>query len=177
MGSSSQFQILDAQIASAKSNVAIQNRGINSQKLPLDKQLELMDHQIAKTTIISPMNGMILTKYAEENEFIAMGRPVIKIADLSVMWLNAYISGPQLSTIKLGQEVEIFVDHGEGQKMYPGTISWISETAEFTPKTIQTKEERANLVYAMKIKVDNDGFLKIGMYGEVNFNNKSIADE
>lgn len=174
---SSQFKILDAQIASAKSTVAIQNRGITSQKLPLDKQLEFLDYQISKASVTSPIDGMVLTKYAEENEFITMGRPLIKIADLSMMWLNAYITGPQLSTMKLGQDVEVYVDHGEGQKMYPGTISWVSETAEFTPKTIQTKEERANLVYAIKILVPNDGFLKIGMYGEVNFNNKSIADE
>ncbi len=172
-----QFDILDAQIASAKRSVAIQNRGISSEKKPLSKQMEIIDYQLSKATINSPIDGTIISKYVEENEFIAMGRPLCKLADLSEMELHAYVTGPQLGVIKIGQKVEVLVDHGEGMKTYEGTISKIATNAEFTPKTIQTKDERANLVYAIDIRVINDGFIKTGMYGEVNFNNAIVANE
>jgi HlyD family secretion protein len=111
-----------------------------------------------------------LTKYAEAGELTSAGKALYKIADLREMKLRAYITGDQLSQIKLGQQVKVMVDAGKDKyKELTGTVSWISDKAEFTPKTIQTKEERANLVYATKINVKNDGYLKIGMYGEVLF--------
>jgi HlyD family secretion protein len=172
-----QFDILDAQIASARRTVAIQNRGISSEKKPLARQMDILDYQLSKATITSPIDGTIITKYVEENEFIGVGRPICKLADLSTMELHAYVTGPQLGEIKIGQKVEVLVDQGDGMKSYEGTISKIATNAEFTPKTIQTKDERANLVYAIDIRVINDGFIKTGMYGEVNFQNKLIANE
>ena len=120
--------------------------------------------------ISNPVGGTVLTKYASANEVAAMGKPLYKIADLGTMTLRAYISGSDLGNIKLNQPVRVFVDQGaENYKEIPGNITWISSKAEFTPKTIQTKEERSNLVYAIKIKVKNDGYLKLGMFGEVKF--------
>jgi HlyD family secretion protein len=119
----------------------------------------------------SPLNGTVLTTYVHQGELATPGKPLYKIADLSTLTLRAYISGAQLPLVKLGQTVEVRVDAGaRDYKKYSGIISWVSDKAEFTPKTIQTKEERANLVYATKILVKNDGYLKIGMYGEVIFN-------
>jgi HlyD family secretion protein len=123
-----------------------------------------------KTIIRNPITGTVLTKYADANEFTATGKALYKIADLGTMKLRAYITGNQLVQVKLNQAVKVMVDDGKGGfKELKGTISWISDKAEFTPKTIQTKDERANLVYAMKVNVVNDGYLKIGMYGEVKF--------
>jgi HlyD family secretion protein len=114
--------------------------------------------------------GTVLTKYALSGEFANIGKPLYKIADVTEMTLRAYITGGQLSSVKTGQVVKVLVDDGPDKlKELPGTITWISNKAEFTPKTIQTKDERANLVYAMKVKVKNDGTLKIGMYGEIQF--------
>ena len=169
--------VIEAQINASRDNVNIQNRAITSERKPLVKKVDLMESQLKRATIMSPFNGTILSKYAKEGEFISMGRPVFKLADLSEMILRAYISGPQLSEIKIGQSVDVFVDDSDDYKKYSGIITWISDKAEFTPKTIQTKDERANLVYAIKIKVPNDGLLKIGMYGEVDFNLKSETDE
>jgi HlyD family secretion protein len=124
-----------------------------------------------KTNIKNPASGTVITKYAETGEITSNGKPLYKIADLSTMTLRAYITGEQMPQIKLGQPVQVLIDSGANKyRTYPGTITWISDKAEFTPKTIQTKDERANLVYATKIKVKNDGYLKIGMYGEVKFN-------
>ena len=126
---------------------------------------------LKKCHIVNPINGTVLTKYAQAHEIISPAKPLYKIADLSSLILRAYISGNQLSQIKLNQKVKVFADNGtDGYNQYEGTITWISDKAEFTPKTIQTKEERANLVYAIKVKVENkDGLLKIGMFGGVNF--------
>ena len=130
-----------------------------------------LEDQIRKSIIRNPINGTVLTKYAEQDEVVTAGKAIYKIADLSSLLLRAYISGDQLTSVKLGQKVKITVDDVKGgSKNYEGVLEWVSDKAEFTPKTIQTKDERANLVYAIKIKVKNDGFLKIGMYGEVNFN-------
>ena len=129
-----------------------------------------LDDQLEKTRIISPIAGTVLNRYAEAGELATMGTPLFKIADTGTMDLRAYVTNDQLSRIKLNNEVTVRVDDGEGNmKSYKGKISWISSKSEFTPKTIQTKNERANLVYALKIAVPNDGFLKIGMYGEVKF--------
>jgi HlyD family secretion protein len=151
-----------------RNNVATQNRGILSEGKPLQKRVEQLEDQLQRASIINPVSGTVITKYAEAGEITSSGKALYKIADLSTLTLRAYISGTQLSQVKLGQTVKVLVDDGADKyKELPGTITWISDKAEFTPKTIQTKDERANLVYAMKVKVKNDGYLKIGMYGEV----------
>ena len=166
----SQINVLKRQITSQREIVGIQNRSILSEKLPLEKKLAQMQDQLSKTNITNPIAGTILTKYAYAGEITTPGKALYKIADLSWLTLRVYVSGTQLSKIKLNQVVKLAIDEGEKKyKNYDGTISWISDKAEFTPKTIQTKEERANLVYAVKVRVKNDGFLKLGMYGEVNF--------
>lgn len=138
--------------------------------MPLRAQLEQVEDQLKKSKIINPVEGTVLTEYAVENEMATMGKALYKVANLSTLTLRAYLSGNQLSSVKLGQQVDVLIDAADGgYKTYPGTISWVSDKAEFTPKTIQTKEERANLVYAMKVAVKNDGYLKLGMYGEVKF--------
>jgi len=158
------------QIQVQQSNVATQNRSILSEGKPLQKRVAQLEDQLKKTSIVNPVSGTVLTKYAEQGEITSMGKALYKIADLSTITLRAYITGTQLSQVKLGQSVKVLVDDGANKyKEYSGTISWVSDKAEFTPKTIQTKDERANLVYATKIKVKNDGYLKIGMYGEVKF--------
>ena len=156
------------QINVQKNNVATQNRGILSEADPLRKRVAQLEDQAKRANIVNPINGTVITKYAEAGEITSAGKALYKIADLSELNLRAYVTGVQLPTIKLGQQVKVLIDQGKKDyKEYQGTIIWISDKAEFTPKTIQTKEERANLVYAIKVKVKNDGFLKIGMYGEV----------
>ena len=163
-----QIQVTKQQINVQKSNVSTQNRGVLSEEKPLQKRVEQLNDQLKRATITNPVNGTVLTKYAESGEVTSVGKALYKVADLSTMKLRAYISGTQLSNVRLNQKVRVLIDKGEDDyKELPGTITWISDKAEFTPKTIQTKEERANLVYAIKIKVKNDGYLKIGMYGEV----------
>jgi HlyD family secretion protein len=165
-----QIELLNKQYTATKSNLTITKQGLQSETLPLVAQIEQLEDQIAKSKIKNPLNGVVLTRYAKQNEVTSTGKALYKIADLSTMTLRAYINGTQLSEIKLGQKVKVFVDKGtDDQKELSGEIYWISSKAEFTPKTIQTKDERANLVYAVKVKVVNDGFLKIGMYGEVKF--------
>ena len=133
-------------------------------------QIDQLNDQLQKSKIINPVKGTILSKFAEENEMATVGKPLYTIADLSTIALRAYITGDQFSAIKLGQQVKVLVDDTSGKsRQYEGIIEWINNKAEFTPKTIQTKDERANLVYAIKIRVKNDGTLKIGMYGEVKF--------
>jgi HlyD family secretion protein len=166
-----EMNVTKQQINVQTSNVSTQNRSILSESKPLAKRAEQLNDQIHKASIINPINGTVLTKYAEQGEVTSMGKALYKVADLSSITLRAYISGSQLPQVKLGQQVKVLVDDGkDNYKEIPGTITWISDKAEFTPKTIQTKDERANLVYAIKVKAKNDGFLKIGMYGEVKFN-------
>lgn len=168
-----QMAVTQQQINVQKTNTATQNRSILSEAGPLQKQVAQVEENISKTKIINPINGTVITKYAEQGEITSPGKALYKIADLSTLNLRAYVTGAQLSQIKLGQQVNVLVDDGaKNYRSYTGTITWISDKAEFTPKTIQTKEERANLVYAVKIKVKNDGYLKIGMYGEVQLQNK-----
>lgn len=163
-----QMSVTQQQINVQRSNIGTQNRGILSQGKPLEKKAAQIEDLLNKTNVLNPVNGTVITKYAEEGEMTTSGKALYKIADLSTMTLRAYITGTQLSQVKLGQQVKVLVDDGADKyKELPGSITWISNKAEFTPKTIQTKDERANLVYAMKIKVKNDGYLKIGMYGEV----------
>ncbi len=169
--------ILQAQINAAVRKVAIQNRGINSERQPLEKRIAQLDDQVQRSQVLNPSAGTILAKYIHAGEFVTAGKPLYRLADLDEMVLRAYISGDQLAQVAVGQKVKVFVDQDvDSYKEYSGQISWIASKAEFTPKTIQTKDERANLVYAIKIKVPNDGFLKIGMYGEVNFADQKEAE-
>ncbi len=165
-----QIEIIKKQIAAQKSTLVISSEGINKDVLPLQVQVEQLNDQLQKCKIINPVKGTVLTKYAEQNEMAAAGKALYKIADLSTIILRAYISSNQLAQVKLNQKVKVHTDDGSGGfKEDEGTITWISDKAEFTPKTIQTKEERANMVYAVKIKMPNDGTYKIGMYGEIVF--------
>ena len=166
----SQLSILQQQISTTKENVSIQNRAILSERKPTQKKVEQIDEQLKNNTIESPIAGMVLTKYLNQGEFATVGKPIFKMANLNVMTLKTFVTGDQLPQIKIGQKVKVLIDAGEEKtKELPGTIYWICSKAEFTPKTIQTKTERANLVYAVKIHVKNDGYLKIGMYGDVKF--------
>lgn len=163
-------EVLKKQIKAQHSALNITTNSITAQTDPLQIQIAQINDQLAKCRIINPFDGTVLAKYSEEDEIVNPGKPLYKIADLSSLNLRAYITGTQLSQIKLNQQVKVFIDKDKDDyKEYQGVITWISDKAEFTPKTIQTKEERANLVYAIKVKVKNDGFLKIGMYGGVDF--------
>lgn len=166
----SQLDVLNKQYDATKSSLTITKQGMRSETLPLIAQVEQIEDQINKSIIKNPIDGTVLTLYAKQDENTSAGKALYKIADLSDMILRAYINGDQLGQVKLDQKVKVYVDKGEGeQKEMEGEIYWVSSKAEFTPKTIQTKDERANLVYAIKVRVKNDGYLKIGMYGEVKF--------
>lgn len=163
-----QVAIIRKQINAQESSLGISSSGLNKETLPLYSQIEQLNDQLSKSMLISELDGTVLTKYAEANEMAVAGKPLYKTADLSTLILRAYFTNNQLNNIKLGQIVKVLVDDDKGQyKTYKGRIEWISSKAEFTPKTIQTKDERANLVYATKIRIRNDGYLKIGMYAEV----------
>jgi HlyD family secretion protein len=167
----SQLDVLQRQYDATQSSLAVTTQSLQSETLPLRAQLEQVEDQIKKSVIINPVGGTVLTQYAMQDEITNAGKALYKIANLENIILRAYISGSQLSSVKIGQAVQVLVDAPEGgYKEYTGTVTWVSDKAEFTPKTIQTKEERANLVYAVKITVKNDGYLKIGMYGEVRLN-------
>lgn len=160
--------IIKKQIAAQQSSLDINSGSITEESAPLRVQIQQLNDQLAKCRILNPVEGTILTKYAEVNEETAAGKPLYKVAALNNIILRAYISGDQLGKIKTNQLVSVLVDDSKDTyKTYPGTIEWISSKAEFTPKTIQTKDERANLVYAIKIRVKNDGYLKIGMYADI----------
>lgn len=148
-------------------SVETQNAPIINEVKSIVVQIEKINDQLKKSKIINPISGTVLAKYAEPNEITAFGKPLYKIANLSEMTLRVYFSETQLASIKVGQEVNVTIDDKDGTKPYKGKISWISSSAEFTPKIIQTKEERVNLVYAVKVIVKNDGSLKIGMPAEV----------
>ena len=166
----SQLDVLNKQYDATKSSLTITRQGMRSETLPLIAQVEQIEDQINKSIIKNPIDGTVLTRYAKQDEITSNGKALYKIADLSEMILRAYINGDQLGQVKFDQKVKVFVDKGDGeQKEMEGEIYWVSSKAEFTPKTIQTKDERANLVYAIKVRVKNDGYLKIGMYGEVKF--------
>ena len=154
-------------------SVEINNAPVVNELKSIDVQLKQVADQIEKSKIINPVSGTVLTKYTEPNEITSFGKPLYKIANLNTMQLRVYVSEPQLANIKIGQEVTVKIDQAKEMKSYKGTISWIAQEAEFTPKIIQTKEERVALVYAAKIDVINDGSLKIGMPAElwINKNN------
>lgn len=165
-----QVSILKSQEEAVQSSLQITSSSIGQETNPLKIQIEQLNDLIDKSRIVNPVNGTVLTQYSRVNEVATTGKPLYKIADLSFLTLRAYITGDQLPGVKLGQSVRVMVDDAKGgYKEYKGVIDWINDKSEFTPKTIQTKDERANLVYAVKIRVPNDGYLKIGMYGEVKF--------
>ncbi len=158
-----EIDVLKQQIRS----VEIQNAPVVNELKSIDVQLLQIEDKITKSKITNPVNGTVLVKYADPDEITAFGKPLYKIADLSTMQLRVYVSEPQLPNIQIGQEVTVKIDSGDDMKSYSGKISWIASEAEFTPKIIQTKEERVALVYAVKIDVINDGSLKIGMPAEM----------
>jgi HlyD family secretion protein len=158
------------QLTVSETNVANQNRSVLSEKGPLEKSLARYDDEISKGVVVNPVKGTVLARYALQGEMAVIGKALYKIANTDTLLLKAYITGTQLPEIKLGQQVKVLIDAGKKEyKSYPGVISYISGKSEFTPKTIQTKEERANLVYAIKIRVPNDGYLKIGMFALTQF--------
>lgn len=159
------IDVLKSKMEAVNSQYAI----INAKITALEAKVDLINEQLSKCRIKNPKNGIVLTKLARAHELVALGRPLYKIADMNKLYLKAYISETQLATMKHGQKVTVSYDFNDGIKEIPGTITWVSSESEFTPKIIQTKEERVNLVYAIKVSVDNDGFLKLGMPGEVSF--------
>lgn len=166
----SQIEINKQRRASYSAEVDLRNRATTSERTPTQARIAEIEDQIKKCKVENPLEGTVLTKYAEQFEFATPGKPLYRIADLSEMTLRAYVTGDQVAALQLNQPVRVFLD--AGQKAYRelnGTLTWVADKAEFTPKTIQTKSERSNLVYAVKIRVPNDGTLKIGMYAEVNF--------
>ena len=163
-----QIKILEGQLEATLSTLSKNTSTINDNSVALEAQIAALDDRISKCRILSPVGGTVLVKYAEAGELASVGKPLMKIADLKNIYLRAYFTSDQLVNIKLGDEVKVVADFGgEERYEYTGRVAWISSESEFTPKTIQTKDSRANLVYAVKIAVENDGRLKIGLAGEV----------
>jgi len=161
-----QLEVLRKQLVAQNSTLSNSHQSLTWQSSSVGIQVAQVEDQLKKCHIISPITGTVLAKYSEAGELAGIGTPLFKVADTEQMYLRAYITSEQLSQVKLGQQVTVFSDYGTDEhKQYPGVVTWISDTSEFTPKTILTKDERANLVYAVKIAVRNDGLLKIGMYG------------
>ena len=164
----SQVQVLQRQLAAQISSLSTSTDALNKQMAATDVQVNQLRDQLQKCHIYTPVAGTVLEKYVERGEFVATGKPLFKVADTRQMYLRAYVTSAQLQHIKVGQTVKVFADYGNGQrKAYDGRVSWISSRSEFTPKTLLTDDERADLVYAVKIAVKSDGYIKIGMYGEV----------
>ncbi|MEL6675235.1 MAG: HlyD family efflux transporter periplasmic adaptor subunit [Bacteroidota bacterium] len=171
-----QYDVIERQRLAHISSLQTANRGISSEVAPLRAQIAQIDDQIQRSVIRNPQAGQVLTTFAEPMEVTMMGRPLYKLADTRHLILRVYASAQTLEGVSPGQEVEVLIDAGaEGFQEKSGTVSWVSQAAEFTPKIIQTKEERVNLVYAVKIRVPNAGDLRIGMPGEVNFSGKGLA--
>ena len=166
----SQVQVLQKQLDAQISSLNTSTNALNKQMAATDVQVSQLQDQLRKCHVSAPIKGIVLEKYVERGEFVAVGKPLFKIADTEQMFIRAYITSAQLKDIKVGQQAKVFADYGDGQKKeYEGTVSWISSKSEFTPKTILTDDERADLVYALKVAIKNDGYVKIGMYGEVKF--------
>lgn len=162
------LKTLNGQLMALLSTLGKNKSSISDNAVAIQYQSEQIEEQISKSIINSPLNGTVLIKYAEQGEFAIPGKPLVKIADLNKIYLRAYFTASQLADIKIGQIVTVVADFGgDEQYEYPGKIMWIAEESEFTPKSIQTNDSRANLVYAVKVAVKNDGRLKLGQYGEV----------
>ena len=165
-----QYEATRNQISSTNASLQDQTRAIHAQKQGVKAQQRQIANQISNTKIVTPIAGTVLEKYVEQGEFVSVGKPLFKVANTKDMFLRAYITSEQLEKVKLGQHVQVMADYGKRQrKTYSGSVAWISNRSEFTPKTIVTDDERADLVYAIKIQIQNDGYVKIGMYGEVKF--------
>ena len=165
---SSQVKVLQKQLDAQISSLSTSTRSLDKQTVAANVQIEQLRDMLRKCHIVTPTKGTVLEKYVERGEFVVIGKPLFKIADTEQMFMRAYVTSAQLQNIRIGQQVKVFADYGDGQKKaYDGTVSWISSRSEFTPKTILTDDERADLVYAVKVAVKNDGYIKIGMYGEV----------
>ena len=168
----SQVELLEKQLKAQVSTLNTQLSTLNSQLSTTDVQVSQLMDQLRKCHVIAPVKGIVLEKYVEKGEFVAIGKPLFKMADTKSMFIRAYVTSAQLKNIRVGQKAKVFADYGNGQKKeYEGVVSWISSRSEFTPKTILADDERADQVYALKVAVKNDGYIKIGMYGEVQFNN------
>lgn len=160
--------MLESQLTATLSTLGKNTAAIDDNAAALEAQIAAINDRIAKCSITSPVGGTVLVKYAEAGEFASVGKPLMKIADLDNIYLRAYFTSDQLGQLRLGDKVSVTADFGGDERYdYEGHITWISPESEFTPKTIQTKDSRANLVYAVKIAVKNDGRLKIGLAGEV----------
>ena len=169
---SSNVKVLQKQLAAQQSALSTSTRSLDKQSDMVDVQVRQLRDQLRKCHIVTPAKGTVLEKYVERGEFVAAGKPLFKIGDTQNMYMRAYVTSVQLQHIKLGLKVKVFADYGDGQKKeYDGTVTWISSRSEFTPKTILTDDERADLVYAVKIAIKNDGYVKIGMYGKVKIDN------
>ncbi len=165
-----QVQVLQRQLAAQLSSLSTNTNALSKQIAATEVQIDQLRDQLRKCHIKAPLKGTVLEKYAERGEFVAIGKPLFKMADMEQVYIRAYVTSAQLQSIRTGQQVKVFADYGDGKRQeYDGTVSWISSRSEFTPKTILTDDERADLVYAVKVRVKNDGFIKIGMYGEVKF--------
>lgn len=165
-----QIDVLKRQLSATEEQLNSHNKSLDGQCLSLEAQLAQLEDQIEKSVVSSPVSGTVISKYAEPGEFVQPGKSLFKVANLEKMKLRIYITADQLTMLKIGQKVKVYADKGQDERQeYEGVVSWISDKAEFTPKTIQTRDERANLVYAVKVSVRNDGFIKRGMYGDVKF--------
>ena len=165
-----QVQVLQKQLDAQISSLSTQLSTLNSQLSTVNVQVSQLRDQLRKCHVMTPIKGTVLEKYVEKGEFVVVGKPLFKMADTEQMYMRAYVTSSQLKDIKVGQKATVFADYGDGQKKeYEGTVTWISSRSEFTPKTILTDDERADLVYALKVAIKNDGYVKIGMYGEVKF--------
>ena len=169
----SQVKVLQKQLDAQISSLSTNTQALDKQMAAAEIQKAQLQDKLRKCHILTPIKGIILEKYVEQGEFVSVGKPLFKIADTESMKLRAYVTSAQLQNLKIGQKVKVFANYGDGQrKEYAGTIIWISSRSEFTPKTILTDDERADLVYAVKVAIKNDGFVKIGMYGEVKLSEK-----
>lgn len=163
-----QIEVLRKQLAAQQSTLTLNNKALTEDMGSIDIQIAQLDDQLQKCKIHSPITGTILAKYMQEGELATVGKPLFKVADLNNIFLRAYITADQVTQLTIGQQVKIRADWDEsGERLYDGIVTWIAGKSEFTPKTVLTRNERANSVYAVKIAVKNDGYLKIGMYGEV----------
>jgi hypothetical protein len=167
---SAQLSVLERQLSAQTEALGRGNQGLSNEASTLSVQVQQVEDEIRKSVLTSPIDGVVLAKYAEAGELAVRGRALFRVADLRQVYLRAYVDASQLTQLRLGQEVSVYADAGRDERrLYKGHISWVSKKAEFTPKTIQTRDERANLVYAIKVSVVNDGLIKLGMYAEVRF--------
>ena len=166
----SQVEVLQRQLDAQISSLTVSTNALDRQTDAADVQADQLRDQLRKCHVLTPTRGTVLEKYVERGEYVATGKPLFKMADTEHMYIRAYVTSAQLQTVRVGQQATVFADYGDGQKHeYAGKVSWIASKSEFTPKTILTDDERADLVYALKVEIRNDGYVKIGMYGEVKF--------